>query len=169
MDCVTKSLSSVPHLDLSASWADGALVRDSTQLCARVIGKRQHLPSGDDGDDEEFFTYVINDGVFGSFGRTLLDGGGCDAQVQVSPLFFDDAEGGVSAPCRPTDLWGCSGDDLDVLARRVRMPEVEVGEWVVFGGMGAGVVTASAASVFDAFEAPEEWRGGKEKEEGELW
>ncbi len=146
------------ELEMSASWSRGALVADSTVLCARIIGKREYRME----DGAEAFTYVLNDGVFGSFGDLFVGKLGLD----VLPLF--ERENNASLVLRPSDLWGCSGDDLDVLAAGIPMLEAAVGEWLVFLGMGSGVVTAHSGSAFSAGEAPQQWKRGGEGE-GPVW
>ncbi|VEN58881.1 unnamed protein product [Callosobruchus maculatus] len=72
--------------------------------------------------------YYINDGVYGSFNCILYD----HQVVQPKPL-----EQAPDAVYRPSSVWGPTCDGLDQVAENVMLPEMKVGDWLVFEDMGA--------------------------------
>lgn len=87
--------------------------------------------------------YYINDGVYGSFGKILTD----SCILNVKPLKKD-----VTKKLFSSSVWGPTCDDLDNVVAEVLLPELEVGDWLVFEEMGA--YTVSAASGFNGFPTP---------------
>jgi hypothetical protein len=49
-------------------------------------------------------------------------------------------------------VWGPTCDSIDVILERCRLPELEVGDWIIFDNMGA--YTRAAASPFNGFQPP---------------
>ena len=90
------------------------------------------------------FDYWITDGLYGSMNcllydhatlapRALLSGGKKDRLVRSSTVF------------------GPTCDGLDTVLRDYPQPELEVGEWLLFPGMGA--YTLCGASKFNGINA----------------
>lgn len=95
-------------------------------------------------------SYVLNDGVYGCFGRALFDGGAADAFRPVALLGEDEDEEEQHA----SDLWGPTGDDLDLIGRGFGLPDVEEDDWIVFEDMGAYLMAPAALTTkLTAFEA----------------
>nr|CAI5821695.1 unnamed protein product [Callosobruchus analis] len=87
--------------------------------------------------------YYINDGVYGSFNCILYD----HQVVEPKPL-----EQAPDAVYRPSSVWGPTCDGLDQVADNVMLPEMKVGDWLVFEDMGA--YTLPVASPFNGFPVP---------------
>lgn len=51
-----------------------------------------------------------------------------------------------------TSIWGPTCDGLDRIVERCDLPEMHVGDWMVFENMGA--YTVAAASTFNGFQRP---------------
>jgi len=49
----------------------------------------------------------------------------------------------------PCSIWGPTCDGLDQVCARVLLPEMELGEWLLFNDMGA--YTLAAAGTFNGF------------------
>lgn len=90
------------------------------------------------------FMYYVNDGVYGSFNCILYD----HAHPVPRPL-MPTPEGCDQYEC---SIWGPTCDGLDQVLECGMLPELAVGEWVVFENMGA--YTVCAASSFNGFQKP---------------
>ncbi|XP_066152555.1 ornithine decarboxylase 1-like [Euwallacea fornicatus] len=86
--------------------------------------------------------YYINDGVYGSFNCILYD-----HQV-VTPIPLKE----YAEPKISSSVWGPSCDGLDQIIEDMSLPDMQVGEWVVFENMGA--YTLPVASPFNGFPIP---------------
>jgi len=118
------------------------MVASAFTLSANVIAKRQVAASEE--CEEQSFMYYINDGIYGSFNCLLYD------NAQVYPQLFntkssEDAEYACS-------IWGPTCDSLDKVVASCSLPELEVGDWLMFSNMGA--YTVSAATNFNGFIKP---------------
>jgi len=82
----------------------------------------------------------INDGVYGSFNCVVFD------HAEVFPKVLKQRTS-VGRNCVPTKLFGPTCDSIDVVMACTRLPEMSVGEWLWFPGMGA--YTRCAASRFN--------------------
>lgn len=95
-------------------------------------------------DDVNHIMYYINDGVYGSFNCLLYD------HQHVKPIFLNkpsDEEKQFSST-----IWGPTCDALDQIASDIPLPNVEIGDFVIFENMGA--YTIPVASPFNGFPLP---------------
>lgn len=120
---------------LTVGFSDAA-VATAFVLCAKVIGKRtaSSMIAGGTACNR---TIVINEGVFGHFGKLLHS----DRQLPNPSLLRTGSEKESSLYC---DILGPSGDDADVIGLGMPIagcPEVEVGDWIAFPRMGSEVLT----------------------------
>lgn len=108
-------------------------------LVTNVIGKRVR---------GELREYWINDGIYGSMNCILYD----HATITCTPLACS------SNPRNPTcsglrtyesTVFGPTCDALDTVMTGHQLPDLQVGDWLVFPGMGA--YTAAAGSGFNGF------------------
>lgn len=115
-------------------------VASAFTLATMVIAKREvHLDDGNRG-----VMYYLNDGVYGSFNCTIFD------HWIVEPIpFVQNAE---HRDMLLTTLWGPTCDSMDLIKKDILLPELEIGEWIVFKEMGA--YTIAAASTFNGFQIP---------------
>ena len=113
-------------------------------LAAKVIGGRvvRHRV----GDDPEVL-YYLADGVYGSFNCMLYD----HYTPALPQAFRATGETVTAAPAR-SRMFGPTCDGLDMLYESVDFPQCEVGDWLVWGNMGA--YTICAASQFNGVEKP---------------
>lgn len=101
------------------------------------------MPISDDLDDdmsqdkEPAFMYYVNDGVYGSFNCMMYDGA-----LSLTPTPLDDRSGDQYYSC---SIWGPTCDGLDCLTTYQLLPELEVGDWVLYANMGAYTLTPSSA------------------------
>uniref|UniRef100_A0A3Q3WZQ7 Orn/DAP/Arg decarboxylase 2 N-terminal domain-containing protein n=1 Tax=Mola mola TaxID=94237 RepID=A0A3Q3WZQ7_MOLML len=77
-------------------------------------------------NDEPEFQYYINEGVYGSFACKLSEALIAAPSVhKVSPSLFSSS------------VWGPSGDDLDQVVEHCLLPELNIGDWLIFTRAGA--------------------------------
>uniref|UniRef100_A0A8C1YH89 Antizyme inhibitor 1a n=1 Tax=Cyprinus carpio TaxID=7962 RepID=A0A8C1YH89_CYPCA len=81
-------------------------------------------------NDEPEFLYYMNDGVYGSFAGKLL----CEDSISMPSAH---KEVSAEEPLFSSSLWGPSADDLDQVVERCLLPELSVGDWLLFGNAGA--------------------------------
>jgi diaminopimelate decarboxylase len=111
-------------------------------LATMVIAKRvMTLEDGNRG-----VMYYMNDGVYGSFNCTIFD------HWVVEGIPFISESSRKQREVLPTTLWGPTCDSMDLILKGIQLPEMEVGEWLVFKEMGA--YTIAAASTFNGFQIP---------------
>uniref|UniRef100_A0A182K2U0 Orn/DAP/Arg decarboxylase 2 N-terminal domain-containing protein n=1 Tax=Anopheles christyi TaxID=43041 RepID=A0A182K2U0_9DIPT len=121
------------------------LVESAVTLLTSVQSKRVIRQGGTAGPIQEIM-YFINDGRYGSFEWWNT--------VDKRPAVIR-SNGTVlpPGPTHPTSLWGQSCDSADIVCERIELPELEIGDYLVFPGMGAYGVTL--ASRFNGFPIPE--------------
>lgn len=110
-------------------------------LAVNVIAKKEvPLPDQPGSDDEDSpgkkgFVYHINDGVYGSFGSVVFS--------SVCPV--PNLQKKLSPDLRlySSSLWGPTGDGLDRIADSMELPELQIGDWLIFENMGAHTAPAS--------------------------
>lgn len=88
--------------------------------------------------------YYVNDGVYGSFNCILYD------HAHVKPLLQKRPK--PDEKYYSTSIWGPTCDGLDRIVERCDLPEIHVGDWMLFENMGA--YTVAAASTFNGFQRP---------------
>lgn len=90
--------------------------------------------------------YYINDGVYGSFNCIIFD------HIQPYPTPFPLNGSIEGRDYRISTIWGPTCDSMDCVNRDLLMPQMDVGEWLVYREMGA--YTISAGSNFNGFCTP---------------
>lgn len=120
----------------------------SMTLVCNVIARRDTSAFHDEHTNPEDvvnYIYYINDGVYGSFNCAVFD--------HYVPKYI--ALGKEDLPALfPSTVFGPTCDALDCIYKREMMPMLNVGDWLVFSGMGA--YTNAAASCFNGFTRPRE-------------
>ncbi|XP_078503930.1 ornithine decarboxylase [Lissotriton helveticus] len=124
-------------------------VASAFTLAVNIIAKKVVLkeqPGSDDEDvgEEKTLMYYVNDGVYGSFNCILYDHAHVKPVLQKKPK--PDERYFTSS------IWGPTCDGLDRIVERFDLPELQVGDWMIFENMGA--YTVAAASTFNGFQRP---------------
>jgi len=111
---------------------------------ASATGDGEITQAVDDGfkkavvvEDQPKVALYINDGVYGSFNCVVFD------HAHVYPKALDAR----TVNTVPTKLFGPTCDSIDVVKACTNLPEMHVGDWLMFNNMGA--YTRCAASRFN--------------------
>lgn len=99
----------------------------SKKVVARDLQDQAH--DDPSPNDEPEFQYHMNEGVYGSFASRLTE------TPIAAPSVYKNTT--LDAPVFSSSLWGPSGDDLDQVLEHCLLPELSVGDWLVFPGAGA--------------------------------
>ena len=124
-------------------------VASAFTLAVNIIAKKLVLKEQIGSDDEEesserTFMYYVNDGVYGSFNCILYD------HAHVKPLLQKGPK--PEEKYYSSSIWGPTCDGLDRIVEPCNLPEMHVGDWMLFENMGA--YTVAAASTFSGFQRP---------------
>uniref|UniRef100_A0A0B8RV28 Antizyme inhibitor 1 n=1 Tax=Philothamnus irregularis TaxID=1899461 RepID=A0A0B8RV28_9SAUR len=95
-------------------------------------------------NDEPVFFYYMNDGVYGSFGSKLSEN--LTTIPEVHKKYKEDE------PLFASSLWGPSCDELDQIVESCLLPELNIGDWLLFDNMGSGSLGEQPA--FNDFQRP---------------
>ncbi|KAF7266732.1 hypothetical protein GWI33_019953, partial [Rhynchophorus ferrugineus] len=117
-------------------------VSSAYTLTCKIYSIRQVVDDNDNTKIQKM--YYINDGVYGSFNCILYD-----HQV-VFPKPLKQHKG---AEQYFSSIWGPTCDGLDQVVENMMLPEMKMGEWIMFEDMGA--YTLPVASEFNGFPIPE--------------
>jgi len=109
--------------------------------------------------------YYVNDGVYGSFNCLIFD-----HAVLSYPIFMikNPSTGLIEhrnmkeSVNYNSSLWGPTCDSMDCLTKNIEIPELNVGDWLVFENMGA--YTLVAASRFNGMKKPKVFYANQESD-----
>ncbi|XP_075454467.1 ornithine decarboxylase [Ascaphus truei] len=125
-------------------------VASAFTLAVNIIAKKVILTEQTGSDDEEdcatdkTLMYYVNDGVYGSFNCILYD------HAHVKPVLQKKPK--PDEPFYSSSIWGPTCDGLDRIVERFDLPDLQVGDWMLFENMGA--YTVAASSTFNGFQRP---------------
>ncbi|XP_039184117.1 antizyme inhibitor 2 isoform X3 [Crotalus tigris] len=118
-------------------------VHSAFTLVVSIIAKKE-VPLGqlcsdeEDAEGKKSFVYHINDGVYGSLGSVLFS--------NIRPVPVLPKKPPPDLPLHNSSFWGPTGDRLDRIADDLELPELQVGDWLIFENMGAHTVLAPSSS-----------------------
>lgn len=95
------------------------------------------------------YMYFVNDGLYGSFNCLVYD------HPTIQPVVVTDAvtPERSDADLHTASIWGPTCDGMDCIMKEVKMPLMEIGQWICFPSMGA--YTCAAGSDFNGFAPPQ--------------
>jgi ornithine decarboxylase len=106
-------------------------VASAYSLATNVIATREMV---DPDTSEMKYMYYINDGVYGSFNCVLYD------HYVPEPSFLANNESNEKFT---SSIWGPTCDGLDCIHSSIRIPKLNVGEWVLWKNMGAYTISGA--------------------------
>lgn len=116
-------------------------VTSGVTLITNVVAKRNM--------DYSNIMYYVNDGVYGSFNNLVYDHSLLPKpKFIIGSKFVKEAEGET----HDSSLWGPTCDSFDCLSKSIKLPELNVGDWIIFENMGAYTLVAS--SRFNGMKKP---------------
>ncbi|KAK7885986.1 hypothetical protein WMY93_025607 [Mugilogobius chulae] len=98
----------------------------SREMVARDQHDQKHYDLSP--NDEPAFQYFLNEGVYGPFAGKLTE------TLIATPSVHKSTP---DAPVFCSSLWGPSGDDMDQIVEHCLLPELDVGDWLLFASAGA--------------------------------
>ncbi|KAM3931410.1 ornithine decarboxylase 1 [Leptodactylus fuscus] len=125
-------------------------VASAFTLAVNIIAKKVMVTEQTGSDDEDdascdkTLMYYVNDGVYGSFNCILYD------HAHVKPVLQKKPK--LDEKFYSSSIWGPTCDGLDRIVERFDLPELQVGDWMLFENMGA--YTVAASSTFNGFQRP---------------
>ncbi|XP_040830327.1 antizyme inhibitor 2 isoform X3 [Ochotona curzoniae] len=90
------------------------------------------LPAEENGPTPKTIVYHLADGVYGIFNSVLFD--------NVCPTPILQKKPPTEQPLYSSSLWGPAADGYDCVAEGLWLPQLHVGDWLVFDNMGAYTV-----------------------------
>lgn len=140
-DTVNSSLANLfgQYHDLRVIAEPGRYFACSTHtLAVNIISKRcKNI------DSEKSFMYYVNDGVYGSFNCVFYD------HTVPKPEVLKSTTDAVTTN---SSVWGPTCDGLDKINDTCLLPELNIGDWLLYKDMGA--YTISGHSSFNGFAKP---------------
>ncbi|XP_069392337.1 ornithine decarboxylase-like [Paralichthys olivaceus] len=114
-----------------------------------IMGKDSSSDEEDEGAKEKnngrTMMYYVNDGLYGSFFCSALE-----CSTYLPTLYKKPKPDEIMYPC---SIWGPTCDGLDRIVEQCYLPDMQVGDWLVFENMGA--YTVAASSTFNGFKRPD--------------
>uniref|UniRef100_A0A3B3BPG3 ornithine decarboxylase n=1 Tax=Oryzias melastigma TaxID=30732 RepID=A0A3B3BPG3_ORYME len=122
-------------------------VASAYTLVVNIIAKKVIVDEDTtiDEEDNKTLMYYVNDGVYGSFNCILYDHAHCLPVLHKKPKHDE-----IMYSC---SIWGPTCDGLDRIVEQCCLPDMQVGDWLVFENMGA--YTVAASSTFNGFQRPD--------------
>ncbi|XP_061101233.1 ornithine decarboxylase 1-like [Conger conger] len=124
-------------------------VTSAYTLAVNIIAKKveieEQLACDDEGDgaNKRTLMYYVNDGIYGSF-LDIVFGGRYKPSLHKKPK--------PEERMYPCSIWGQTSSGADRIVEQCILPDLQVGEWLLFYNMGAYTVTVS--STFNGFPKP---------------
>jgi ornithine decarboxylase len=106
-------------------------VASAYTLATNVIAIREMI-NPETGDMN--YMYYINDGVYGSFNCVFYD------HYVPQPSFFANNESNEKFT---SSIWGPTCDGLDCIHSSIKIPKLNVGDWILWKNMGAYTISAA--------------------------
>lgn len=116
------------------------MVATSHTLVLNIVSKKEYIDK--ESNNEKYFNYYLNDGVYGSFNCTIFD----HAKPKILP--YNERDGKFYK----SYIWGNTCDSMDSCGIHY-LPDLAIGERVYVENMGA--YTTAAATTFNGFKKTE--------------
>ncbi|XP_036930298.1 antizyme inhibitor 1-like [Acanthopagrus latus] len=98
-------------------------------ISKEVVARDCHAHDDPSPNEEPEFQYYMNEGVYGSFASKLSE------TLIAAPSVHKKST--LDSSVFSSSLWGPSGDDLDQVVEHCLLPELNIGDWLIFTKAGA--------------------------------
>ncbi|XP_033836496.1 antizyme inhibitor 1-like [Periophthalmus magnuspinnatus] len=98
-------------------------------ISRELVARDQQDHDDPSPNDEPAFKYYLSEGVYGPFAGKLAE------TLITAPSVHKITT--LDAPVFCSTLWGPSGDDMDQIVEHCLLPELNVGDWLLFTNAGA--------------------------------
>ncbi|RKP10056.1 ornithine decarboxylase [Thamnocephalis sphaerospora] len=121
----------------------------AVSVIARRIAKKKQRTADTSADTTANITLAvdyISDGIFGSFHIPFLDGAVPKPRVlrRGARYMFGDADV-AELPTYASTVWGPTCDTTDLVHQELQLPELDIGDWLMYENMGAYTLAAASA------------------------
>jgi diaminopimelate decarboxylase len=121
----------------------------TTTVALQIYAKRDYVLRRVDPETNEITEiketqYYCPDGVYGNFNNIIYD--------HAKPICRPLNEPPLDVMLFNSTFFGPTCDSIDVIAKNISFPDMNLGDWVYFANMGA--YTIAAGSCFNGFERP---------------
>jgi len=121
----------------------------TTTVALQIYAKRDYVLRRVDSESNEITEiketqYYCPDGVYGNFNNIIYD--------HAKPICRPLNEPPLDVMLFNSTFFGPTCDSIDVIAKNISFPDMNLGDWVYFANMGA--YTIAAGSCFNGFERP---------------
>ncbi|UJR21120.1 hypothetical protein I4U23_024220 [Adineta vaga] len=106
-------------------------VASAYALATNIIASREMI---DAESGEVKYMYYINDGVYGSFNCVLYD------HYVPEPCLLPQ---NASNETFTTSIWGPTCDGLDCIQTSIKLPKLNIEDWILWNNMGAYTISAA--------------------------
>lgn len=103
-----------------------------------------------DVDQTKGVAYYLNESLYGSFSSVFFEG----VKVEPQPYYLTNDENVIKMSklnYLNSTLWGPTCDSLDCIRKNIYLPEMHIGDWVVFREMGAYTISTSCTFKYHLF------------------
>nr|XP_060640081.1 antizyme inhibitor 2 [Anolis sagrei ordinatus] len=123
--------------ELGRYYVDSAFTLAVNIIAKKEVSLDQVGSEDEDPGGKKSFVYHLNDGVYGSFGSVIFN--------NACPVPILHQKPSPDQHLHSSSFWGPTGEALDRLVEGVDLPELQVGDWLVFENMGAYTMPPSAS------------------------
>ncbi|XP_041438120.1 ornithine decarboxylase isoform X2 [Xenopus laevis] len=121
-------------------------VESAFTVALNIITKKEMYDKGAEGERRRKFSYILNDGIYGTFLEFCL----LKEKRKLKPILYK--EFATEQKLFPSILWGPTCSNLDEIVNEVYLPELETADWIIFQNMGAYSLCMSTS--FNQFPQP---------------
>ncbi|XP_021139042.2 antizyme inhibitor 2 isoform X2 [Columba livia] len=114
----------------------GSVWDGGTGSCLSLPEPSPCSPAEEDSGSKKNLVYHLSDGIYGAFSRLLFDSPCPRPQLHKRPA--------PGHPWHSSSLRGPPGHAEDGIAEGLELPELQVGDWLIFEDMGAYSITTSS-------------------------
>ncbi|XP_073341302.1 antizyme inhibitor 1-like isoform X1 [Pagrus major] len=129
-------------------------VSSAFTLAVNVISKEvvardclDHAHDDPSPNEEPEFQYYMSEGVYGSFASKL-------SETLIAAPSVHKQNTPLDSPVFSSSLWGPSGDDLDQVVEHCLLPELNIGDWLIFTQAGAYSLGQPLCTATDSTSPP---------------